>query len=233
MRDGNTGVPGIVGAGLHPVPKALQQDDEFLETAVDIADDVERPMLVASVDPHGHPLDERLFHFCGRVEHEHIPETLAFQLPQRPLELRGLIAHHVGAKRTLRAFPVAGQAQGLGHVQDNGHRQAVVLPGESHQRFARLWLYAGGVDDGEAAGPQARGRDEVEQCKGIGRCRLVGGVIRHHRPANVRGHHFRGLEVAGGKGGLPRTRGADENHQAQFGNGDLHCAKIPIWVGAP
>ena len=56
-------------------------------------------------------------------------------------------------------------------------RQAVILPGERYQRLTRLWLYAGGVNDGKAAGAQTCIRNEVEHCKSVGRCGLVGGVI--------------------------------------------------------
>ena len=157
-----------------------------------------------------------------------MPEALAFQPTQRSPELVRLAAHYLRAKLPVGTFSVAGQAQGLRHIQHDGYRQAVMLPGQLHQGLAGLRLYAGGVNDSEASGSQARGRDEVEQGKGVGCCGLVGGVIRHHRPAGVRRHHFRGPEVAGGKRGFPRSRWANERHQAQFGNGDLHLVKTPI-----
>ena len=157
-----------------------------------------------------------------------MPEALAFQPAQRSPELVRLAAHHLRTKLPVWTFSVASQAQGLRHIQHDGYRQAVMLPGKRHQGLSGLRLYAGGVNDGEASGPEPRGRDEVEQGKGVGCCGLIGGVIRHHRPAGVRRHHFRGHEVAGGKRRLPRSRRANERHQAQFGNGNLHWVKTPI-----
>ena len=82
-----------------------------------------------------------------------MPEPLALQPAKRPPELLGLLANNSTTKWTVGTFSVASQAKCLGHVQDDGHRQAVILPGEFHQRPPRFRLNAGCVDDREGGQP--------------------------------------------------------------------------------
>jgi AhpD family alkylhydroperoxidase len=82
-------------------------------------------------------------------------EALPPEAPQGTAKLRVLLADDVGAEGSLvpRAVPLV--ADLLGQVQHDGHRQAVVLAGQFHQRLAGLGLDIGGVDDRQPPVPEA------------------------------------------------------------------------------
>ena len=86
-----------VQAGLH-VPESREQFLQLVAAAVNIADDVERAVLVSLVVPERHPLDDRRLDLLGRVEHEDVPEALPMEPPERPPQLRLLVADDVRAE---------------------------------------------------------------------------------------------------------------------------------------
>ena len=86
-----------VQAGLH-VAESSEESLQLVAAAVDIADDVERAVLVSLVVPERHALDGRRLDLLGRVEHEDVPEALPLEPPQRPSELRLLVADDVRAE---------------------------------------------------------------------------------------------------------------------------------------
>ena len=102
--------PVSVSAGLHLVPKVLEEDDELIEAAVHVTDDVERAVLVLQVGPHRQALDGNRLDLFRGVEHEHVPEALAFQSAKRPPELLSLLAHNPRSKRPVGTPFVAGYA---------------------------------------------------------------------------------------------------------------------------
>ena len=234
VGDRITVVSSVTGYGrCDPVSQAFQQRDQFIETAVYVSDDVEGPRLIPAIGPRWHTLDAGRLHVLGSVEHVDIAETLASQSPDGPAQLLRLLADDVRAKVPVVPFPVAGKTNRLGHVQHDCHRKAVMLPRQSDQRPAGLGLHAGGVNGGEAPGTQAGGCNEIQESEGFRRSRLVVGVVGHHGPAGVGGHHLGGLEVPGGKGGLSRAGRSNQRHQAEFRDFQVHRVKTPIWVGAP
>ena len=114
---------------------------------MNIADDVERAVLVPLVVPQRHPLDGGRFDLFGALQHEDVAEAFPSEATERPPQLRLLLADDVGAEVAVVREPVALLADRLGQVQHDGDRQAVVLPGQLDQRLAGLGLDVGGVDD--------------------------------------------------------------------------------------
>ena len=129
----------------------------------------------------------------GRLQHEDVPEALLPQPAERPPQLRLLVADDVGAEVPVGPQPVPFLADSLGKVEHDGHRQAVVLPGQLDQRLAGLGLDVGGVDDRQPAQGQPLAGDEVEHLEGVVGDGLVVLVVADHRPAGV------GREDLGGR----------------------------------
>ena len=117
---------------------------------------------------------------------------------------------------------VALLAELLGQVEHDRHRQAVILPGQFHQRLAGLGLDVGGVDHREPPQGQPLPGDEPEHLERLVRDRLVVLVVADHPPAGVGREDLRGLEVPAGERALARAAGADQDDEAQLGDLDLH-----------
>ena len=180
---------------------------------MDVADDVEGTVIVPSVVP------QRLAFEGGRLdllfagEHEDPVEALSTKPPQRPAQLRLLVAQHVRAELSVRARSVAVGAHPLGHVEDDGHGQDVVLFGQADETASGLDLDVGGVDDREAPGIEALPGDEVQHVEGGVGGRLVVLVVADQPPTEIGREHLGGQEVAGGEGRLARPGHADEGDE--------------------
>ena len=141
---------------------------------------------------------------------------------QRPSELRLLVADDVRAEVPLGSLAVALQAELLGEVEHDRHRQAVILPGQFHQRLAGLGLDVGGVDHREPPQGQPLPGDELEHLERLVRDRLVVLVVADHASAGVGREDLRGLEVPAGERALARPAGADQYDEAELGDLDRH-----------
>src|SRR4051794_35402519 len=77
------GQPGNVGR--HLVTQSLQKLLELVATAVDVADDVERPVFLATVVPERHALDHRRLGLIRTLQHEDVAESLLAKTTERTL----------------------------------------------------------------------------------------------------------------------------------------------------
>ena len=193
---------------------------------MDIADDVERAVLVSLVVPQRNSLDDRRLDLLGRVEHEDVPEALSLKPPQRPPELRLLIADDVRAEVPIGSLAVALQAEFLGQVEHNRHRQAVILPGQLHQRLAGLGLDVGGVDHREPPQGQPLPGDELEHLERLIRDHLVVLAVREHATTGIGREDLRRFEVPAGERALARPAGADQDDEAEAGDRKLHVYSL-------
>ena len=238
------GAPAVLMAGTDRTAGAVarqgvaelgQQLLEFGPATVHVADDVERTCFVLQVveqrgagDPGGGDL------FWGAQDVDGA-EPLPAEVVQAAAELAALAAEHVRAEVAVRAAGVALRAQLLRQVQDDRHRQHVVLAGQQDELAAGFGLHVGRVDDGEAAAGQPPARDVVQQLERGGRGGLVVLVVGDQAAAEVRGDDLGRLEVLAGERRLARTGHADQDDQAQLG--DVHslasCSKTASWVGGP
>ena len=62
---------------------------------MNVADDVERPVLLLQIIPQRLPLDHSGFNFLQRFQNMHMTETLALQPTQRAMQLLRLLANDV------------------------------------------------------------------------------------------------------------------------------------------
>ncbi len=188
---------------------------------MDVADDVERsgevPQIV--VAPLAGDLGGlRLLHAPQDV---HLAEPLALQVAQGSAQF-ALVAldDPAGQPGAVGARRVALRADLFGHVEDDGHRQHVVLAGQPHELLAALRLDARGVDHGEPAGREPLARDVVQDVEGVPAGALVVLVVTDQTAAEVGRDDLGGLEVACREGGLAGTGGSDEDHEGEVGHGE-------------
>ena len=106
-------------------------------------------------------------------------------------------------------------ADPLGQVEHDGHRQAVVLPGQLDERLAGLGLDVGGIDHREPPQGQPLAGDEVEHLEGLVRDRLIVLVVADHPPAGVGREDLGRQEVLAGERALARAAGADQDDEAE------------------
>ncbi len=210
-----------VQAGLH-VAEASEQTLQLFAAAVHIADDVKRAALVSLVVPQRNALNDRRLDLLGRLEHEHVPEALMMEPSQRPSELRLLVADDVGTKLPVRPISVPFLTDLFGQVKNNGHRQAVIMPGQLHQRLASLGLDVGGVDHREPTQGEPLAGDEPEQLERLVRDGLVVLIVADHPSAGIRRENLRRLEVPAREGALARAAGTDQDDEAEVGDLDGH-----------
>ena len=145
---------------------------------MDIADDVERAVLVPLVVPQRNSLDDRRLHLLGRIQHEDVPEALLLKPTQRTPSCDFWLRMTCGPKSRSARLAVALLAELLWEVEHNRHRQAMVLSGQFHQRLASLGLDVGGVDHREPPQGQPLPGDEPEHLERLVRDRLVVLVVR-------------------------------------------------------
>jgi hypothetical protein len=241
------GVSGRPAVGVDLVAELGQQRDQLVVAAVDVAHDVERTVLVAAIGPGPLALDHRALDLVDRAQHGDPAEALAGQAPEAAVQLLALAPHDVVAEVAVGPPAVALEADRLGHVEHHRHGQHVVGPRHLDQRPASLALDVGGVDHREPAPLEPLAGDVVQHVERVAGGRLVVLVVGHERPAPVRREHLAGPEVPGRERRLARSRGADQHHQAQLGDGDAHPgragrpdiggrahrANTAIWVGGP
>jgi hypothetical protein len=224
---------------LQGVAELGEQLLELGQAAVHVADDVERAAFVPQVAVQPGAGDRDRVDLVLAAQHVHGAEPLAAQPVQAAAQLAALAADHVRAEVAVLALCVPVRAEFLRQVQDDRHRQHVVLAGHRDQLAAGFWLHVGRVHHGEPAACQALAHDIPQQVERGRRGGLVVLVVGDQAPAEVRGDDLGRLEVRAGERRLARPGDADQHHQAQLGDGQLpgHFAgslvKTASWVGGP
>ncbi len=123
--------------GIAVVAELREQRDELSAAAVDVADDVERTVLVALVVPHALPLDHHGLDLLWRREHGDVAKAFALQLAERLAELGDVLASDVLTEASILPLRVARVAELGRQVEDDGHGQHVLLARERDERLAR------------------------------------------------------------------------------------------------
>ena len=219
------------------VAELVQQLLELGPAAVHVADDVEGAPFRSQIVKQFGPGEGGRLYLVGGVQHVHGAETLARQALEVPAQLLALAADHVRAEVAVGALGVALGAQPLRQVQDDGHREHVVLPGDQDQVAAGLGLHVGRVDHGQAACLEALADDEPQQLERGRGGGLVVLVVGDQPAAEVRGDDLGRLEVRAGERRLARSGHADQQDQAQLGDAQLGHGSALVntasWVGGP
>ena len=222
--------------GPERVTELGQQRFELGAAAVDVADDVERPVLMPEVVEQLLPHDDGIRDLLLGPQHVHLAKTLLAQVPQRPAQLIVLAFHDLGTEIPVGAGRGAVLADALGQVQDDGHRQHVVRTGELDEPAPGLALHVRGVDDRQMTAVEPLPGDEMQDVEGRRGGGLVVLVTGDESPAVVARQHLERREVVSGEGGFARTAHPDQADQRQLRNGQLAHAtlrKTAIWVGGP
>ena len=235
---------------FHGIAELAQQRVQLGEAAVQIADDVERPVVRTAIGLQRLPFDDGRVDVLRRLEAV-FAESLAAQPAQRVSQQLALIADHPPADRAVAARQIAFLADPFRDVERQRHRHRVALAGDRDKLPAVLRTDVGGVYHGEAARGQALAGDEMEHLEGVGGSFLHRLVVAHQGAAGVGGEDLGRGEVGAGERRLARAAGARQHHQAELGDGhpwgevrcahpwgEVRCAhphrrKIPICVGAP
>src|SRR5690606_20396965 len=127
------------------IPQLFEQLLKLVAAAVNVADDVERTILIPLVIPKRDTLDGRRLDLLDRIHHEDVPESLSLQRLERTSKLRPLLSDDVRSEHAVISVPVAFVANLLRRIQHDGHRQAVVSASQLYQWFAGFWLNVGGI----------------------------------------------------------------------------------------
>src|SRR6266496_1216136 len=139
---------------------------KLIKAAVNITDDVERPMLMLQIVPERLPFDEYIINLFRRREFEDVPKAFALQVANRSAQLLALLPDHVRSKIAISAALVSILAKSLREIEYNGDWYYVILTSQSDQRLTRLDLNVGRVNYGELAGLEPFGGDKVQDLKG-------------------------------------------------------------------
>ena len=184
---------------MHVISELSEQLHEFIEAPMNIADDVERPVLVAEVRPERLPLDLHRLHLLRRVEHIDVAKTFALKATNGPAHLLMLLPHDMSAEIAVRPAAIPLAAQLLRQPKDDSDRHCVIFTGDRNQRLPRLLLNVRRIDYCKAAQSKPLSDDEVQDVECVLGRRLVIFIVADQPAAEVRRDHFRLKEVLGRK----------------------------------
>jgi len=199
-----------------------EQQRQFVVTAVNVTDDVERSRFGAPVVIEWLTGDNGGLDLLRRVQREDVSEAFTLQPAQRSAQVPNVIADHVRPESAVGPPLIALIAEALRHIEDDRNRQAVKLAGEGEQRFPCLRLHVRGIDDHEFSGSQSLRGDVVQHVEGVVRCRLIGLIIADQTSAEVRRKHLRCLKMTAGEGGFPRAGRADQHDDRELWQCDFN-----------
>ena len=162
---------------------------------MNVADDVERAVIILAIVPKSLPIDLSLLDFAGVAEHIDIAKALALQPAQRSPQLTNVPANDMRSKIALRATDVSLLTNRFRKIQHDRRRQNVMLARQLGQRPARFLLHVRRVDDRKLCGRKPLGGDVFQNVE-----RIIGRILRilvvaHQPAAKVGGENFRRFEM--------------------------------------
>jgi len=171
---------------------------------MDVADNVERSVLIPPVNPERLALHDGRIDRLFRLQREDVSKAFSLQEPLRPTHLVALPMDDILPHGAVGAQLVPLDHDSLRHIEDDADDEAVVLLGEFDQRLARLRLHIRRVNDGKAATLQPLRGDQMQDLEGRRRRILRILIIRHQGATQVGGNDLGRLEMLAGKGRFPR-----------------------------
>ena len=215
------------------IAELAEQDLELVGAAVHVADDVERPFDVARVGPQPGTLHGGSIDLLRRAQLVDVAESLLVEAIDVAFERAQLVADDVRAELAVGAQLVALMRDLLARVDDDGDGHRMVALGQPDQLRAVLLAHVGRVDDDQPAALQARLGDIMDELEGVvGRVVAVL-VVVNEAARGVRRHDLGRLEMPRREGRLAGARRADQRHEAEIGDRELHRVNTPICEGAP
>ncbi len=179
------GVRDDVGRGAFDnIAELAHQGFEFVEAAVNIADQVEGARDVLLVVPQLLAFDAHGVDGFGRIEDRDLGELL-LQALQGLAQGVGLAPDHALAEIPVWPCFVAFKAELSRQVEHEGDGDDMVLARQVDQRSPGFGLDIGGVDDGQLSRCEALAGDEVQDLKGVLGRRLVVFVVADQTAAII------------------------------------------------
>jgi hypothetical protein len=204
--------------GVGPVAQLSEQFKQFVVAAVNIADNVERASVAPAVGPERRAGDGDGVHLFWRVQVIDVPETLALQAAHATVKLLDVVMDDPLAKLAVGAGLVALDADAFVDVEDEHHRQHIMLARGADERGAVLRLDAGGVHHDQSPQTQAQPGDIMQRLEGGCRHGLVVRVVADDAAKGIGAEYLRRLEVASREGALAGASRANQGDEAEIGN---------------
>ena len=183
------GLPGRYGSQPSCVSKAAQ----FIGAAMQIAEDVERAVLVLLVIPERHALGSRLI---GRdlllVQDVDVAEPLPLQAAQSALQF----AQSDGGRRAGRRLCPGAVLVALHGKSSRSVSRTMAMAKQwyfracSTKRFRSSGAHVGCIHNSETSARKALGQQVVERVEGVRRGRLIVLVVADEAAKEIRGQHF-------------------------------------------
>src|ERR1700722_9025596 len=92
--DGQAGLSTGIGLNHETIAELIEQRQQFLEAAMNIADDIERSMLIAAIDIQPDAVDRGGIDFFQSAQDMDVANTLALELAERSLQLLSVSRDH-------------------------------------------------------------------------------------------------------------------------------------------
>ncbi len=168
------------------ITQLCQQCPQFIETAVYIANNIKRAMLIFQITPERLALDLDAIHLIGRGENIEIRETFTPQATQRTPQHTHLSSHHMRPKIAVRPIAIALLAQLFRQVKDDSDRQCMILTGQRQQCSAILHLHIRCIYHRQLPQCQPFSREKMHEFKGFFRNRLIVLIIGNQPTTHIR-----------------------------------------------
>ncbi len=152
---------------------------------MDIANDVERSMLRPLVRPHRLTHKRRSFNLLFSLENMNLPKPLSLELAKGLSKLAALIPHNVRAEVAVGTVNVSVLADSLWQIEDNNHRDNVILTSQLEQTSSSIRLNIRRIHDHQLSESQTFPGNVVQKLESVFRYSLVILVIRHHSATSI------------------------------------------------
>ena len=217
---------------LDDVAELREKLPQLVEAAVDVAHDVERPVVGAAIVPLGGALDRHRVDLIGSVEPMDEAELL-LEPAHRVAQVAHLVADDVRAELAVGPLLVARLADRLVDLEHDRDDRHVVLLRDPQERRAGGGLDVRGVDDRETPGGEPLAQDRVQQVERLAGRRLVVLVVGHEPAAEVGRDDLRRKEVLPPEGRLAAAARSDEQHQGETGDLEGQGKNVPARPSRP
>ena len=230
------------GVWLERVSQLGEESDEFVVAAVNVANDIERTGVKFFVVVKRNALKgDGIGFFRGRKD-EDMAKAFALEAAEATAKIGELAMRDVIGELAVGANAIAVVADAFGHVENDGDRKAVVLPGQFDEGLAVFGLDVGSVGDGEAPGSETLGGYEMEDFEsGVGGGEVVF-IVGDKSTAIVGRNDLGGKKVFARESAFAGAGSADKHDEGQIGKGEFfsHASerafaprKTAICVGGP
>lgn len=200
------------------IAERCDQQPQFVDAAMHVADHIEGADIVALVGPHRAALDGGRLDRLDRGQLPDLPKAFIGEAAQAATNLLNHALRHAGPEIAIRPRLVTLDADIEARIDDDRHWQRVPAPRELDPGLAIGGAHIGGVDHREPAVLQPFLGDCGNEREGVGRGRLVGLVVADETAAIVRGDHLRRFEPARREARFSCARRADQHDEAEIGN---------------